>query len=248
MKIFIYSPQREISHIIADTLFCNGNHCIAFENADDLSSMLHSMIKGPDLLILDYLSFNHELFDINKYFKCQNKKIPVIFFNDPCLTRSTRALHWKALLELIHPELASEEVQKYYEIFIELAELVESAELSPYIALMQPHKTLPDEMIKDKYTLQYIKDCSNDCIISFKERNKLPNNLFYLLSLLQKNKATALGLKQIIDIYNTDGKTISDKSLKVLISKLKKLIREDKKCGFLIHQDCGHYRFIRYKY
>ena len=248
MKIFIYSPQREISYIIADTLSCNGNHCIAFERADDLSSLLRNMIKGPDLLILDYLSFNHDLFDINKYFKCLNKKIPVIFFNDPCLTRSSRSLHWKALLELLHPDFQSQEIQKYYEIFIELEDLVESTELSPYIALMQPHKALPEEMIKDKYTLQYIKDSSNDCILSFKERNKLPNNLYYLLSLLQKNKATPLGLNQIIDIYNTDGKSISDKSLRVLISKLKKLIREDKNCGFLIHQDNGSYRFVRYKY
>ena len=247
MKIFIYSPQREISYIIADTLSSNGNHCIAFENADDLSSLLHNMIKGPDLLILDYLSFNHDLFDVNKYFKYQNKKIPVIFFNDPCLTRSTRALHWKSFLELLYPDFKPTEVQHYYELFIELEEIVESTELSPYIALMQQHKDVPEEMIKDKYTLQYIKDCSNDCIISFKERNKLPNNLFYLLSLLQKNKATSLGINQIIDLYNTDGKTISTKSVRVLISRLKKLIREDKKCGFLIHQDCGNYRFIRYK-
>lgn len=248
MKIFIYSPQREISQIISDHLTGKTNHCIVFEKLDDLSSLIRSMDKGPDLLVLDYLTYNHELFNVYAYLKKINKRFPVIFYNDPCLTRSTRTAHWLTILELTQASYEKKDFSMYEPVFQNLEELITSKELSPYISVLQPPKPVPYSMIKDKYTLQYLKDRSDDCISTFRERNNLPNNLFYLLSLLQKHKDTPLKLSGLIELYHLDEKKISEKSLKVLLSKLKSLIRADKECSFLIHQDNGTFRFIRYKY
>ena len=247
MKIFIYSPQREISQIISDHLSGKTNHCIVFEKLDDLSSLIRSMAEGPDLLILDYLSYNHELFNIYAYLKKIQKQFPVIFYNDPCITRSSRIAHWKSMLEITQNSYENKDFSYLDEVFTKLEELILSKELSPYISLLQPPAKVPDSMIKDKYTLQYLKDNSDDCITSFRERNKLPNNLFYLLSLFQKNKDYPIKLQRIIELYEEYEKKISEKSLKVLISRLKSLIRADKECGFLINQEKETYRFIRYK-
>ena len=73
-----------------------------------------------------------------------------------------------------------------------------------------------------------MKEKSDDCITAFRDRTKLPKNLFYLLSLFQKNKDVPMRLENIIEIYKNDGKEMTEKSLKVLISKLKNLIRADK--------------------
>lgn len=248
MKIFIYSRQPEISQIISDHLSSKTNHCIAFEKLDDLSGLIRSMDKGPDLLILDYLTYNHDLFNIYEYLRKIDKTFPVIFYNDPCITRSTRTAHWKTVLEITQISYQKKDFSIYDDIFGKLEELILSKEIFPYISLLQPPIPVPESMIKDKYTLQYLKDKADDCINSFRERNKLPNNLFYLLSLLQKNKGIPLKIKDIIDFYNQDEKQISEKSLKVLISKLKSLIRADKESGFLIYQEKGTYRFVRYKY
>ncbi len=248
MKIFIYSPQREISQIISDHLSYKGNHCIPFANFEDLSSLMRNMEKGPDLLILDYLTFNHDIFNIYTYFKRLKKAVPVIFYNDPCLTRSTMSAHWKALMDLTLPDFEKKNDLQYKEIFIKLEELICSREFSPYVPLLQPPKKIPETLIKDTYTLQYLKDNSDDCITSFKERNNLPNNLYYLLSIFQKNKEMKLSLKRIVSMYKMDGRKITEKSLKVLISNLKRLIRADKECSFLIYQEEGAYRFVRYKY
>lgn len=248
LKIFIYSPQTEISQIISDNLCGGGNQCVVFETLDNLSSMIKNMSKGPDLLLLDYTTFNHDIFNIHAYLKKINKVFPVVFYNDPCLTRSTRAGHWKAMLELTQSKTVQTDLSKYDQVFNKLAELIESEEFSPYISLLQPPKKVPENLIKDKYTLQYLKDNSDDCITSFKKRNKLPHNLFFLLKLLQKNKDFSMHIKQIIDLYEMEGKSISEKSLKVLISQLKRRIRLDKECEFLINQDHGTYRFIRFKY
>ena len=248
MKIFIYSRHREISQIIADHLSYKGNHCIPFFTLSDLSSMMKNLQVGPDLLILDYLTFNHDIFNVYTYFKSLNKSIPVIFYNDPCLTRSTRALHWKAILELTLSDYDKKDYSIYDEVFIELAELIESNEFLPYVSLLQPPKEIPQSLIKERLTLQYMKDMSDDCITSFKQRNNLPNNLFYLLSLLQKNKDSSLSIDRILEYYKMDGKQMTEKSLKVLISNLKKKIRSDKECAFLIYHEDGKYRFVRYKY
>ena len=247
MKIFIYSPQREISQIISDHLSCKEHHCIAFETLEDLSSLVRSMEKGPDLIILDYLSFNHDLFNVFTYLKNIHKPIPVVFYNDPCLTRSTRTAHWKAILELTQSVYEKTDFSYLDSVLERLEELINSQEFSPYISLLQAPEIVPDYLIKDKYTLEYMKEKSDDCITAFRDRTKLPKNLFYLLSLFQKNKDVPMRLENIIENYKNDGKEMTEKSLKVLISKLKNLIRADKQCGFLIYQEEGTYRFVRYK-
>ena len=125
MKIFIYSRQREISQIIADNLAGKTNHCIVFEKLDDLSSLIRSMPKGPDMLILDYCTYNHELFNVYAYLKKIQKQFPVVFYNDPCITRSTRAAHWKTILELTQNSYEHKDFSIYDDIFEKLEELIE---------------------------------------------------------------------------------------------------------------------------
>ncbi len=247
MKIFIYSPQREISQIISDHLSFKGNHCIPFETTEDLSSMVRNMHKGPDLLILDYLSYNHEIFSINKYLKSINRYIPVVFFNDPCLTRSTRAAHWKAVLQTTQTGIHYNDFSIFDETLKTLEELIVSEEFSPYIPLLQPPKKIPESLIKNPCTLEYMKDNSDDCITTFKERNHLPAKLFYLLTILQQNKDNPLSINQIIELYKLDGKSVSAQSLKVYFSELKKIVWKDKECRFLIHHENKTYRFVRFR-
>lgn len=247
MKVFVYSLQREISQIISDHLSDSGHLCFSFDTMSDLSESLRSLNKMPDLLILDYLSFNHDIFNIHNYFYDAHIDVPVIFYNDPCLLRSTRASHWKAQLEITHTSYEEKDFSTYEPLFKALEELIESDELKPYISLLQSPKPLPTSLIKDKYTLQYLQENQNDCIHKFKERNNLPNNLFYLLTILQERKNISLSYNDIVEIYKKDGKQITKESLKVLMSKLKKVIHQDKECNFLIYHDDDRYKFVRYK-
>ena len=95
--------------------------------------------------------------------------------------------------------------------------------------------------------LEYLKENSDDCIYSFKERTGIPQNYFYLLKLMQKNKDMLLSIKDIQNLYKENGKEISEGSIKVLLSTLRKYIREDRECNFLIYNEKDMYRFIRYK-
>lgn len=247
MKLFLYSQQREISQIISDHLSDKGHLCFIFDTMSDLSITLRSLKTMPDLLIMDYLSFNHDIFNIYDYFKFTNIKVPVIFYNDPCLLCSTRAIHWKMQLEITQKRFLNMDFSSYQTLFRDLEDLIESKEFKPYISLLQTPKKLPESLIKDKYTLQYLQENKDDCIHQFKERTNLPNNLFYLLTLLQRNKDLELSYEDIEELYKENGKSITKESLKVNMSKLKKYIHNDKKCNFLIYHDKDRYRFVRYK-
>lgn len=247
MKIFIYSPQREISQIISDHLTSYGNFCLIFFSTSELIDEIANRKKLPDLLILDYLSFNHDLFNIYDSFANYHLMLPVIFYNDPCLTRSTRTSHWLSQLETIMTKAIPRDFSIFRPVFKELEMLIESDELRPYIPLMQKPAPLPKSYIKDAYTLQYLKEQSDDCIYTFKERNNLPENLFYLLKLLQKHKELLLNYSEIKDLYEKDGKSITEKSICVLMSNLRKYIRDDKQNNFLIYQDKDRFRFVRFK-
>ena len=247
MKVFIFSLQREISQIISDHLSDKGHLCFAFESTSDLSIALRSLSTMPDLLILDYLTYNHDIFNIFEYFNITNINVPVIFYNDPCLIRSSRTLHWKAQLELTQKKYLKKDFSLYTPLFRDLEDLIEAKEFRPYISLLQSPKKVPESFIKDKYTLRYIKENQDDCIKDFRKRNKLPDNLYFLLTLLQKHRQFELSYKDIMELYEENGRHISKESLKVLMSKLKKYIHDDKTCNFLIYHDKDRYRFVRFK-
>ena len=247
MKIFIYSPQREISQIISDHLTSYGNSCLIFFSISELIDEITNLKKLPDLLILDYLSFNHDIFNIYDSFENYHVILPVIFYNDHCLTRSTRTSHWLSQLETIMTKAIPRDFSVFRPVFKELEMLIESDELRPYIPLMQKPEPIPHSYIKNAFTLQYLKEQSDDCIYVFKERNKLPENLFYLLKLLQKHKDIFMNYSDIKDLYEKDGKSITEKSICVLMSNLRRYIRDDKQNNFLIYHEEDRFRFVRFK-
>ncbi len=208
---------------------------------------LRNQKKLPDLLILDYKLYNHDIFNLYTYLEETEMIVPLIFYNDPCLICSKRAAHWERMLELTLTKYIPKDFSHYRPVLEALEELIEADEFRPYITLIQPAKEIPLSFVKDSYTLQYLKENKDDCIYQFQERSKIPNNLFYLLKLLQKNKELELSFKDIIEMYAKDGKSITEESLRVLMSKLRKYIRSDKECNFLIYHDNDRYRFIRYK-
>lgn len=246
MVIFIYSPQRDISQIISDHLSEKGNICFVFTNQNEIITALKNLLKRPDLVILDYMCFNHDSFNIFQHFKEHNLLVPVLFYNDPCLTVPSRAEHWRFQIEKNQQHYIHRNLDSCQQTLNDLEQLIEAKEFKKYVSLLQPPQKLPKELIKDSFTLEYIQNNENDCIYSFKNRNNLPNNLFYLLKIFQEHKTTPITLEEIIEIYNDDKKTISETSLKVLISTLKNKIRKDKECKFFILSEKNTYRFIKY--
>ncbi|MCR4735362.1 MAG: hypothetical protein K5829_10215 [Treponema sp.] len=247
MRVYLYSPQKGIAEIIADHLRQEDHDCLVIDYLEEVFLKISNEIKKPDLLILDYLSFNHDTFNIIKNLNNYNVYLPVIFYNDPCLVRSNRVRHWRAQVQLLQCKDERKDLDFFDKIFESIQNFVESEEMRPFISLMQRPKELPDKLIKHQITMDTIKDNLNDGIFLFKKRNKLPNSLYYLLSIFQKNKDTFINLEDILKEYDKEEKRMTRDSLKVLISRLRNTIRKDKECNFLIVKEKNSYKFIVYK-
>lgn len=245
MTIYIYSTQLEIGQIISDHLTSLGNLCFFFSTTQHLTASLANLKDYPDLLILDYTTFNHDLFNVREYFNDNKMELPIIFYNDPCITKTTRPKHWLSQIKLLQNISKVEDFTSYESVFNNLAELIEDKAISPYIKLMQHPLPIPDYLKKVTLNLSTIKNTFNDNLDIFIKNVNLPKNLIYLLKIFQKNQTFPLSLNEIQNIYKIDNKQITETSLKVLISKLRGEIEKDPSCQFRISNNRGLYSFLK---
>ncbi len=247
MRVFIYSPQYEISYLLSEALTDRNTLCIPFRKLSHIQDAVYNAKEVPELIILDYLSFNHDAFSIIYKMMDEKIKIPVVFYNDPVLIKNTRLGHWKEIILRLLSNREIIDTSRYDSFLIKLQNLVESDELRPYLPLMTKPLEIPMEMIKDNLTLEYMKERKGDFIYEFKKRTNLPENLFYLLALLHANRDKALSYEDICDLYREDEHKITYGSLKVIMSKLKAAIRNDKQCNFIIGKKDNKFRFIVFR-
>ena len=69
MTIYFASQEPEICHIFSKEF--PEHSCFIFTSFASLMDMIKKLSIMPDLLVLDYLLYNHDIFDI---FKEMNKK------------------------------------------------------------------------------------------------------------------------------------------------------------------------------
>ncbi len=250
MTIYIQASQIEIAYIIAAELEKKGYTCLCFTTFSDTYSCIKNTITPPDLIAADFTFINHDYFNINKALLEDRIFTPVIFYNDPCLTRSKRSLHWYNFLEdrILHckntyntSSFYDSKLDDYKLIFSILEELVEADYLRNYIPLMKEPDPLPDEI---KYSrLELLKQNKANIIQDFQKRNNMPRNLCRLLEILYKNKNTDLSVQDLCKLYEKEAKTISPNSIKILLSQLRHFIKTDNQNNFSIESRDSKYIF-----
>lgn len=246
MKLFIFSTQPEIANIIHDHFVSKGNLCITFTNLEDFLISIERTSFPPDLMILDYLIFNHDIFNIYNYLEKKNCNFPCIFYNDPCLTHFKRADHWLAQIDLIQNRNNKLDLEKLKPTLSDLEALIENEAIRSSIYLMQKPIPLPPEFILQRLTLEYIEQSINDGVEDFCKRTNLSKSLKYLLKVLEENQDLKLSLEDIKQLYENDNKEISIESLYVMISKLRGKIKADENKSFIISKDGKRYHFIKF--
>ncbi|MBR2106581.1 MAG: hypothetical protein IJ937_04895, partial [Treponema sp.] len=64
MNVCIYTPILELAEILTQKIESTGQNCFKFNSQESLVEFLASVKYLPDLLILDYTTINHNLFNI----------------------------------------------------------------------------------------------------------------------------------------------------------------------------------------
>lgn len=234
MNVCIYTPILELAEILTQKIESTGQNCFKFNSQESLVEFLASVKYLPDLLILDYTTINHNLFNIYTELQSIDKLFPIIFYNDPCLVSKDRTKHWKTIIDFFIQKKEDSFEEDYITVFSIIKKVIESPSIRPYIPLMQQPLQFPEELSLRNKIFDKISKQNDDSITLLKKRIKIPDNLFYLLKVLYENKEKGLTLEEIIECYKKDDKSLTINSLRVFISKLKKLLSEDSESQYLL--------------
>ena len=225
MVIYFITFQPEMCHIIADHL--KDHSCWVFDGFNNAIAVMQNLINLPDLLVLDYTLHNHEIFDINEFMDLVKRRIPKLYYNDPCIVAGTRAEHWHLLIKYSFGYKNNIDPETYHDVFERIERVIEDPDISQYIPLMQKPRPLP----KDFYVTKMYKEASMkeayNRLINFKIKAKVPENLFFLMELLYRSQETPLSLEELQKQYEEDSKSIKISSLKCQISKLRRYIEDN---------------------
>ena len=146
MNVCIYTPILELAEILTQKIESTGQNCFKFNSQESLVEFLASVKYLPDLLILDYTTINHNLFNIYTELQSIDKLFPIIFYNDPCLVSNDRTKHWKTIIDFFIQKKDDTFEQDYVQVFSIIKEVIESPPISPYIPLMHQPLQFPEEL------------------------------------------------------------------------------------------------------
>ena len=242
MLIFFLTDQPEICHIMADRLTEHSSHI--FTNVSDIYDAVQSLRVPPDLFVVDYSMYNHEIFNLSEYMEEIKYRIPTIFYNEPCLIAGNRPDHWQQIILLTYGYKDTQDPEEYYSVYKIIESVVEDPDISQYIPLLQKPKMLP----KNFYVTKMYDDTSireaKKRLIDFKIKTNIPDNLFFILQLLYRNGETCLSLEEIQQYYEKELRSISIESLKVQISKLKKYLIENPEDKMILTKKKDGYQLL----
>ena len=214
MTIYFCISERYICKKLSEPL--ESEHiCQLYTDFDSFYSAILNMKCPPDLLILDYATFNHHIFNVYRYMEQINKLVPLIFYNDPCAkTKQDRINQWKMIFSTYYEKLQID-LDAYSTIFSCIAETVESEELRPYIPLLQEPRPIPQKYQKKKNN-------AGEQTKIFKEI--LPTSLFNLFMIFYKNKERYLELSELQFLLKTQGLETKKSSVYSSISRLREYL------------------------
>lgn len=194
----------------------------------------------PDVIIMDYQSFNHDIFNLEEYFINDNKAVPYIYYNDPCPTSYCLSNHWLYQTIRFYKMRKKETAYDYLILYTDLEEIVTSPKYSPYINLLCKPQAIPAELFSVSENTE-----KNTDFASFKNKVHLPENIYKLFILLYENRENFLSPSEIINLYSVDNKNISETSFRVMISNLKKYMQKDENLNFILSKNEGKYKLIQ---
>lgn len=244
MLIFFLTTQSEICHLMCDKL--TEHSCHVFIDVERMYTSITMLRNPPDLIVVDYTLYNHEVFNLTEYMDFIHYRIPTIFYNEPCLIAGNRPDHWEHVIRLTYGYKDDQNPEEYYKAYERIAEIVEDPDIAQYIPLMQKPKMLP----KNYYITKMYRDTSlkeaHKRLIDFKIRTNTPDNLFFIMELLYRSDTEPLSLEEMKDEYEKEIRPITLTSLKVQISKLRRILKDNPKENYDIVRRKAGYQLLAF--
>jgi DNA-binding response OmpR family regulator len=239
MTIYFYTLQKLICKKIADILEENNNICCIYTDENEFYSAVANMKKYPDLLLLDYLVFDHDIFNIYRFMDDINCKIPLLFYNDPFSSSFTRIQHWNMILNLYYADTGIN-ITEYTPTLQILSKTVDSKELGPYISLLQiPQPYPPERETSNVSSTCAISSLPNEEITPI--RKHFSTSLYSVFNILYVNRKKSISIPELKSLLHERNIEITTNTVYSYISRLRTLLRTSAKTGTDIYKTKNGY-------
>lgn len=216
MTIYFYTLQKNVCRKIAERLEEGGHICCIYTDMNDFYNALLNMKEFPDLLLIDYLTYDHNTFNIYRYMREVGCLIPLIFYNNPFPPNGNmRVKHWRMLFNLYYSDIKTIDIESYTSVFECVGHVIESEELKPYISLLQPPKPYPCEVAAARTIDEDIRHLDE----------YLPASLHRLLKILFEHRRETLSMSKLQQLLGTSKAGVARQTIYSDISRLRKHLR-----------------------
>ena len=225
MIIFFHSKQRIVCRKIADILEKQEHICSIYTVLSQFYGAVSNMSKKPDLLVLDYTAFNHDVFNVYRFMQERKCQIPLIFYNDPIPSPSERVFHWLTALKVNYTEQASFDPCEYKQVLQTISNAVDSDFLHPYISLLQLPLPFPDSGDRLELLEKKIRPNGPERdLLKIRKQLSLSDSLFEILKMFYEHRGITVTMEFIEDYFNRKDLEHCRSTLYSYISRLRTLI------------------------
>lgn len=260
MLIYFLTKEPDVCQLISDKLITKEIIITIFPTTTNLFKKIFELNLIPDLLLLDYLYFQPDLFNPYNLFNKSKKKFPIIFYNHPFPLPRRRKIFWLYNLKKTKEDFDLTNISK---ILYKLEQILLDKNISKYISCIQyPEKyistntryieplnneeisyylnnydnVITKELTKDKKFTSQKKihqesKEENEFLDLIRTENKLSHNLFIIFEYLYLHKESHVSTLELRNLLNH---TLSENGLRLIIYRLRKVLTENKKYNLTI--------------
>lgn len=224
MVILILTSQPEIGHLFEEVL--PKHTCLIFDSLEKFYSVVRILKEKPELIVCDYMMFNHLLFNIYDFLNTHFQQTPLIFYNDPQPLFDDLVYNWKQILTMTKKEYVKYDWDILIPIFEKIRDVIENPNISQYIYLMQKPESIPNSFsYSSLFQPNNLKSLINTLNYEAKKA-KMPENLINLSILLLQNNDEGISTEELWKQYSKNYSEITYNSFKTKMSLLKNFLKE----------------------
>ena len=220
MTFYFYTKHRKACKKITKALEERGHTCNTYTNLDEFYKSILKIKTCPDLLLIDYLTYDHSIFNIYRYMHEIGCSIPLLFYNSPFpKDADSRLKHWIMALNLYYGHIGSLDIDSLIPPLKTIAETVETHGVKPHIPLARISKA--SGLSKDG------KDTARHETLLAVYRKKLPASIFSVFEILFTNETRAVSIPELQLLLRKRGIYAKEGTIYSAISRLRTYLDEE---------------------
>ena len=220
MTFYFYTKHRKACKKITKALEENGHTCNTYINSDEFYKSILKIKTCPDLLLIDYLTYDHSIFNIYRYMHDIGCSIPLLFYNSPFpKDADSRLKHWIMALNLHYGHIGSLDIDSLFPPLKTIAETVETHGTKPHISLDRISRTAG--FSKDE------KDRTRQEALLAVYKKQLSASIFSVFEILFTNEGRAVSIPELQILLQKRGVHTKQGTIYSHISRLRTYLTKE---------------------